>query len=96
VPGGEGSFAFAYDNNIHWFDPQRQALERLGIKSRWKSNGEGRADARMNGGDLTVAGTLSECWDTRFRSTVLVRSDNYESWGSEATGCVYATPDYAD
>lgn len=96
VPGGEGSFSFAYDNNVHWFDPTRQALERLGIKSRWKSDGAGRADVRVSGGDMTVPGTLSECWDNRFRSTVLVRSDNYESWGGEATGCAYTTPDYAD
>ena len=96
VPGGEGSFAFAYDSNVHWFDPTRQAPERLGIKSRWKSDGEGRADVRVNGGDLTVAGTLSECWDRRFRSTVLVRSDNYETWGSEATGCAYKTAEYVD
>ena len=96
VPGGEGSFAFAYDSNIHWFDSTRQAPERLGIKTRWKSNGEGRSDVRVSGGDLTAAGTLSECWDTRFRSTVLLRSDNYETWGTESTGCAFPTPSYAD
>ncbi|MCP3140883.1 hypothetical protein [Pyxidicoccus xibeiensis] len=96
VPGGEGSFAFAKDDNIHWFDLTRLAPERLSIKSRWKSNGEGRSDARVRGGDLTVEGTLGECWDARFRSTVLVRSDAYEAWGSAPTGCAYTAPDYAD
>lgn len=95
VPGGAGSFEFAVDTNVHWFDGTRAALERLSIKSRWVESGEGRADVRLSGGDLTAPGTLNECWDNRFRSTFLRRSDNLESWGVEAQDCVYTSAEYS-
>jgi hypothetical protein len=96
VPAGEGSFEFAVDTNIHWLDSSRAANERLSIKSRWNETGEGRADARISGGDLYYPGMLNECWDSRFKSTFLARSDNFESWGTESQGCFYKSAEYAD
>jgi hypothetical protein len=96
VPGGEGSFEFGVDLNVHWFDVIRTAQERLSIKSRWVESGEGRSDVRLSGGDLTSPGTLNECWDNRFRSTFLRRSDNLESWGTEAQDCVFQSAEYSN
>lgn len=96
VPGGEGSFEFGVDTNVHWFDPNRKADERLTIKSRWVESGEGRADVRLNGGDMVSAGTLNECWDSRFRSSFLVRSDNLEAWGNESQDCVFKSAEYSN
>jgi hypothetical protein len=96
VPGGKGSFQFAVDTNVHWFDPNRTAAERLSIKSRWVESGEGRSDVRVSGGDLSSPETLNECWDSRFRSTYLDRTDSLESWGNEAQDCVFTSAEYAN
>lgn len=96
VPGGKGSFQFAVDTNVHWFDPNRSAPERLSIKSRWVESGEGRADVRLSGGDLSNAETLNECWDSRFRSTYLDRTDSLEGWGNESQDCVFTSAEYAN
>lgn len=96
VPAGEGSFEFGVDTNIHWFDPAKTANERLSIKSRWNESGEGRADARISGGDLVYPGMLNECWDSRFKSTYLARSDNFEQWGTESTDCFYKSAEYSN
>lgn len=96
VPGGKGSFQFGVDTNVHWFDPNRTANERLSIKSRWIESGEGRSDVRLSGGDLGSAETLNECWDNRFRSTFLDRTDSLESWGTESQGCVFTSAEYSN
>ncbi|WNG48116.1 hypothetical protein F0U60_31230 [Archangium minus] len=96
VPGGEGSFEFAVDSNIHWFDPTRIALERWSIKSRWTATGAGRADVRATGGDLASPVTMNECWDTNFRSTFM--DGNVASqlrWGSESTDCAIIGASYS-
>jgi len=95
VPGGEGSFEFSADANIHWFDSTKTALERWSIKSRWLASGAGRADVRATGGDLTGPSTVSECWDTRFASTYLDGSDaTQQKWGT-ASSCAYTSASYA-
>jgi hypothetical protein len=96
VPGGKGSFQFAVDANVHWFDASRTALERLSIKSRWVESGEGRADVRVSGGDMSNPETLNECWDSRFRSTYMERTDSPEGWGNEAQNCVLKGAEYAN
>jgi hypothetical protein len=96
VPQGEGSFEFATDSNIHWFDPAKVALERWTIKSRWKATGAGRADVRATGGDLTSPVTLNECWDTNFRSTFLDGSASWqERWGVESSDCAFTGASYS-
>jgi len=96
VPGGKGSFQFAVDTNVHWFDANRAAAERLSVKSRWVESGEGRSDVRLSGGDLSAPETLNECWDSRFRSTYLERTDSAEGWGSASQGCVFTSAEYAN
>lgn len=96
VPGGKGSFQFGVDTNVHWFDPSRSAPERLSIKSRWMESGEGRSDVRLSGGDLIAPETLNECWDSRFRSTYLDRTDSLEGWGTESQNCAFKTAEYAN
>ncbi|WP_257447544.1 hypothetical protein [Archangium lipolyticum] len=96
VPGGEGSFEFAADSNIHWFDLSRVALERWSIKSRWLSTGAGRADVRATGGDLASPVTQNECWDTDFRSTFLDGSaPSQVKWGVESRDCAFIGASYS-
>ncbi|MCY1077511.1 hypothetical protein [Archangium lansingense] len=96
VPEGEGSFEFAVDSNIHWFDLSKIALERWSIKSRWTSTGAGRADVRASGGDLASPVTMNECWDTKFRSTFLDGSTPSQTkWGVESEGCAFVGASYS-
>ncbi|ATB42849.1 hypothetical protein CYFUS_008328 [Cystobacter fuscus] len=96
VPGGEGSFEFAVDSNIHWFDLTKIALERWSIKSRWTATGAGRADVRATGGDLASPVTLNECWDTKFRSTFLDGNVGSQvRWGNESTDCAIIGASYS-
>lgn len=44
------------------------ANESIALRSRWKADSSGRADARISGGDLaSLTATASECWDTSFQ-----------------------------
>jgi hypothetical protein len=96
VPGGEGSFEFAADMNIHGTDTTLGANERGSIKSRWLESGEGRSDVRLTGGDLTGTAELNECWDAQFRSTYLRNSESSAmSYGTEAQGCAIQGASYA-
>ncbi len=96
VPGGEGSFEFATDSNINWFELGKEAKERWTIKSRWKASGDGRADVRASGGDLTNPVTLNECWDSNLRSVFLDGSAPYQQkWGVEATDCAFIGASYS-
>jgi hypothetical protein len=71
TPGAGGEFDFALAKNFDT-DPNRPAIERLTIKSRWAQSGAGRADVKITGGDFIVASaTVSECWDANFLSQYL-------------------------
>jgi hypothetical protein len=92
---GEGSFEWGSDTNLQPGDATYSALERFTMKSRWTASGAGRADLRSSGGDLTLPVTWSECWDGRFRSTYLRKSDvPSEAWGTEAQACVYTSASF--
>jgi hypothetical protein len=72
--GAGGEFDFTLLKNMDT-EPTRSAIETLTIKSRWAQNGAGRADAKVSGGDFSIASaTVSECWDANFSSRYLVAS----------------------
>src|SRR5262245_48109277 len=53
--------------------------ENIVIRSRWLSNGSGRGDARVAGGDLgTAQAVASECWNTLFRRVFYTDSVNWQ------------------
>lgn len=66
------------------------------VRSRWQSDGAGRADVKATGGNIVNA-TASECWNQSFAS-----SYRRASWaipqviyGNEATDCVFTSAEYS-
>jgi hypothetical protein len=85
---GSGDFQFALDADL---DQSGAAHEQALIRSRWLSDGQGRSDAMLSGGDLgEFSATATECWDSRFRRVHY--SDSVESQPSEgnASECAFA------
>jgi len=70
------------------------ALETATLRSRWRSTGAGRADARIAGGDLgTVEITASECWDTMFARVYYADSAGFAPTSGSEAACAFATAD---
>ncbi len=70
------------------------ALENATLHSRWLTNGSGRADARITGGDLhTTEVTASECWNTMFGRSYYTDSANFAPSEGDAASCAFATAD---
>lgn len=69
------------------------AQEHITLRSRWQSNGAGRADARLTGGDLTSAAIASECWSTSFRRTYYTDNVNFAPTEGAVADCAFGTAD---
>lgn len=69
------------------------AQEHITLRSRWQSNGMGRADARLAGGDLGTGATASECWDGLFRRTYYTDSVNFAPTEGSVSACAFGTAD---
>jgi hypothetical protein len=68
--------------------------EDITLRSRWLSTGEGRADARVSGGDLGGTEAIaSECWNNLFRRTFYTDNVNFAATEGAATDCAYADAD---
>jgi hypothetical protein len=96
MPGQGGEFQFSIDKDR--VDTSTQ-LEHLSIKSRWNSSGAGRSDVMASGGDLASPATANECWDSSFASQYMATSwssDPAHNYGSEATGCAFASAEYSN
>lgn len=86
---GGGDMVFNVDGNAGG----TAAQEHITLRSRWQSNGAGRADARMAGGDLQAGAIASECWDTSFRRTYYTDSVNFAPTEGAVSGCAFGTVD---
>lgn len=88
---GSGELSFAIHGDL---DDDGALVEDALIRSRWLATGAGRADVRVQGGDLgALVVEASECWSTSFGRTYY--ADN-QGWmpteGSEAD-CAFAEAD---
>ena len=71
--GGQMDLAITEDVS----DPANGVLELLVIRSRWISDGSGRADALVTEGDLgALTFTATECWDASH--SVVFEENNYD------------------
>ena len=86
---GGGDMVFNIDGNAGG----TAAIENITLRSRWQSNGMGRADARMAGGDLSTGAIASECWDGQFRRTYYTDSVNFAPTEGAVSGCAFGTAD---
>lgn len=70
------------------------AAENIVIRSRWQSNGAGRGDARLAGGDLgTTQAIASECWNDLFRRVYYTDNASFEPTEGDVADCAYGTAD---
>jgi hypothetical protein len=91
-PGAGGKFEFETAKD---FVTTTSALEALSVNSRWKQDGTGRSDVRLNGGDLTTEANASECWDSNFNSLYLGMSfDPNAGWG-KPSACSFSDAQYS-
>ena len=69
-------------------------LETLTLRSRWLTTGDGRADARVAGGDLgQLQVTASECWNAMFGRVYYKDSNNFAPAEGAESACAFATQD---
>jgi hypothetical protein len=71
------------------------ALENVTVASQWNSEGEGRADVTIQGGDVPTAYepiSLVECWGPTFKRSYYHDSAGIEDDYGTATACVYSRP----
>lgn len=86
---GGGDMVFNIDGNAGG----TAAQEHITLRSRWQSNGMGRADARLAGGDLANGAIASECWDGLFRRTFYTDSVNFAPTEGSVANCAFGTAD---
>jgi hypothetical protein len=78
-------------------DTKLTQLEDIGIDSRWRADGAGRADIVIAGGDVPAdpgPGMVSavECWGSDFMRSYYSDSINFEPSEGQASACVYEAP----
>ncbi len=90
----DGSGEFIYDA-ITDIDSKGKD-ENLKLRARWKSDGSGRCDGRVTGGDVLDQGVneldASECWDTDYKRVYFesfINSQSYEKQG-DVSKCVFS------
>ena len=86
---GGGDMVFNVEGNAGGTTAQ----EQITLRSRWQSNGRGRADARLTGGDLATTAIASECWDGSFRRTFYTDNVNFAPAEGDVANCAFGTAD---
>jgi len=66
------------------------ATEHITLRSRWMADGQGRADARLAGGDLAAGAIASECWDPQFGRVFYTDSVSFAPTEGVETACAFA------
>ena len=90
---GSGDFQFDFEADV---DEDGGAAEDGVIRSRWESDGAGRADVRLSAGDLELVVEASECWDEQFRRTYYTDSADFLPTEGDAAACAFADADLPD
>jgi hypothetical protein len=102
--GNPAMFEYAYNESLDGggdmvFDVNADAggtalPENIVIRSRWQSNGAGRGDARVAGGDLGDQQAIaSECWNDLFRRVYYTDNASFQPTEGDVADCAYGTAD---
>ena len=102
--GNPASFDYGYNETLdHGGDMVFNANADIGgttvaenfvIRSRWQSDGQGRGDARITGGDLgTQQAIASECWNNLFARVFYTDNVNWQATEGSVSACAYGTAD---
>lgn len=89
-PDGAGDMVFAIHGDT---DDAGSLPEDAVLRSRWRADGSGRADARVRGGDTGGEVTASECWDRSFLRVFYADSFNWLPTEGDAAACAFADQD---
>lgn len=76
-------------------DTKTTELEDVGVDSRWRADGAGRADILISSGDIPAdPGQVSavECWGADFTRSYYADSIGFEPTEGDATACAYDAP----
>jgi hypothetical protein len=88
---GAGDMVFSSHGDS---DDAGTLAEDVVLRSRWLSDGSGRGDARISGGDLgAIEVTASECWNRNFRRVYYTDSVNLAPTEGEVSACAFADQD---
>jgi len=88
---GSGDLVFAIHGDL---DDDGSAFEDAVIRSRWTNTGDGRADIRVQGGDLAdLTVTASECWNSMFRRVYYSDSQEWQPTEGDQADCAFADQD---
>ncbi len=86
--GGAGELKLGGTADI---DPSKgPQLEDIAIESRWLTDGSGRAQAEIKGGDLPMTVDATECWSSTFARVYYKDTVNYEPATGDASACSIA------
>jgi len=91
----DGTGSLHVDAHADVDDSKLTQLEDIGIDSRWRKDGAGRADIVIAGGDVPAdPGMVSavECWGSDFMRSYYSDSINFEPSTGDAAACVYDAP----
>jgi len=91
----DGTGSLRVDAHADVDDTKLTRLEDIGIDSRWRADGAGRADIVISGGDIPATpGAVSavECWGADFVRNYYIDSIGFEPSEGEASACVYDAP----
>jgi hypothetical protein len=89
-PDDSGDMTFSADENVGG----GPALENLTVRSRWLPTGAGRADVRLEGGDLGATQAIaSQCWNTNFLEVYYTDNVNFLPTDGDPTQCAYTNVD---
>jgi hypothetical protein len=82
--------------DIHAFGdvdtPPDGSNENVTMRSEWNSQGAGRADVDISGGNYASGVTVTECWDATFTRSYYTDSINYQPTSGSPSSCAFAQP----
>ena len=91
---GSGDLQFEIHGDL---DDDGSLFEDAIIRSRWLSDGAGRADIMVSGGDLAeITVTASECWSDSFGRVYYSDSQQWAPTEGDAADCAFADQDLPD
>ena len=86
---GGGDMVFNVDGNAGG----TAAQEQITLRSRWQSNGHGRADARLTGGDLDRQGDRVGVLERPVPRTYYTDNVNFAPTEGAVADCAFGTAD---
>jgi hypothetical protein len=90
---GSGDLSFGVHGDLDENDDDTLFEDAL-IRSRWLTDGSGRADIMVSGGDLVdMTVTASECWDDSFSRVFYGDSEDWVPSEGDEADCAFADQD---